>query len=189
MGSNSDSHIIQIIHMLILPAVLMAINQLEIVEESLPNAGDQDGANRIPHYREVLTLTGRQHIRFALKSGGNTFLLLSNSPAHSIVYNTDHDYAEVGVGSFHNTKCCIRIGLMADNCDVTVDTLDILDVSTFKYFWLSWGNNVIKLGHGFVIGQEIIMEKNFASVDVKYLALFNGYGFNGDWKLYTGIYY
>ena len=186
MGSRDVFHIIQI---LVLPVVVLAINQLEIIEESLPNAGNVVEADRIPHYREVLHLTGRQHIRFALKSGGNPVLLLSKTPANSIVYSTDHDYAEVGVGYSTNTKCCIRIGIIFGTCDVLINTPNILDSSTFKYFWLSWFNDIIKLGHGFIIGQDIIIEKSFPSTDVKYLALFNGWGFSGDWKLYAGIYY
>ncbi len=69
-----------------------------------------------------------------------------------------------------------------------VDTPDILTNTEFRYFWITWSDGVIRVGHGFIIGEDIIMEKNYpTSTDINYLALFNGMGSDGIWKLYTGI--
>ena len=59
--------------LLVLPIVIVAIKQPEdeVQEETLPNGG----SNKL--YRNVLDLTGRPYITFALKSAENGHLLLS----------------------------------------------------------------------------------------------------------------
>ncbi len=73
--------------------------------------------------------------------------------------------------------------------DGVVETPNLLNVSIVRPFWLSWDHRHVKFGHTFDIGQEIIMQKPYPStIDIKYLGLFNGFGMDGQWRLYTGIY-
>ena len=130
--------------------------------------------------------SGRHHIRFAVKTERSACILFSETPANSIDTSTNTDYAEVCIGVWENGKCIIRVGDLSSNAG-KVDTPDILEATAYKYFWISWDTGVIKLGNGFVIGESIITEKNYPSTtDVKYLALFNGYSFGGEWKIYIG---
>ncbi len=59
---------------------------------------------------------------------------------------------------------------------------------------VSWhkseGEGIIKVGHGLLVGENVIMEKIYpAMIDIKYLGIFNGFGAGGQWKLFTGIHY
>ena len=58
-----------IVRVVILLSAVMILRtkQTEMLEESLPNAGDQYQGARILHYRNVLGLTGRNFIRLAVK--------------------------------------------------------------------------------------------------------------------------
>ena len=171
-----------------MPVVMMTLIQDDIVDISLPDGGEKLHDKRIPYYRSMLDLSNRQSIRFAVKAIKTVYLLFSERHANTINYNTDHDYIEVLFGSSQGSV--IRVGIMA-GWDGAVVIPDVLDASAFKYFWISWNNGVIKVGHGFGIGDDIIMEKSYpSSIDVKYLALWNGYG-SGEvkWRLFTGVYY
>ncbi len=171
------------------PVIILGIEQEDIIEESLPDSGNIDGGDKIPFYRSVLELSGRQYIRFALKSGGNAGLLFSEKLANTINYNTDYDYIEFAFGGWDNVKTVIRIGTMSGDAGY-VYTPGILDSTTFKYFWIGWESGMITLGHGFVIGDNVIIKKLYPStIDIKYFGIYNGWGYGGDWKIYTGIYY
>ncbi len=75
----------------------------------------------------------------------------------------------------------------------------LLDENTFRDFWMSWSDGVVRVGKGLQVGQDVIhedgnpnnkLEKAYPStIDINYLALFNGYGADGDWRLYKGNYF
>ena len=54
------------VSLLLSPVTILAIQQMEIIEESVPDAGNHSGGNKLNHYRTVVELTGKNHIRLAL---------------------------------------------------------------------------------------------------------------------------
>ncbi len=180
--------------LLILPIVVFTTNQDGIIEVSLPNAGTQKiGAKRIPYYRSVMDLADKKQVRFAVKATqccqGAANLLFSEKQASTIIYNTDHDYFEITLPFNGNDRMGIRVGAMKGSIDYT-STPNIWIGKMFTYFWAYWSGNVIKVGYGLNIGQDVLMEKSFPpTIDINYLALFNGYGSGADWRIFTGIYY
>ncbi len=97
---------------LLCPVLTLAIKQSDILEETLPDSGHQVAGARLPYYRTVLDLRGRQHIRFALKAGHSSNVLLSENQADCILYNSDIAFIEISIGGWFNTKSIIRIGTM-----------------------------------------------------------------------------
>ncbi len=141
----------------------------------------------IPYWRSVMDLTYREWIQFAVKAANDAILLFSERNASTIDYNNDYDYVMVNIGSFSNQLSFIRVGKMDSNT-ACISTPDMLDNSQFKYFWASWFAGVMEVGYGFEIGRNIFMNKTYpaATTDIKFLALFNGWGSTGRWKLYPG---
>ncbi len=179
-----------IFHVLVLlcPVMTLAINQAEIIQESLPDGGMQ-GKVRIHSFREVLDVTTRHHIRFAVKAGTSPTLLLSQKHISSIDINT-HDYLEIfNIGGYGNSKSMIGLGVLLNDTGA-IETPNILDAAIFTCFWMSWTDGVIKVGRGVVIGHHVFMEKAYPlNIDINYLAVWNGYGSGGQWRIYEGIYY
>ncbi len=105
------------------PVMVFGIKQTEIIKESLPDAGGHVGAAMIPYYVNVLDLTNRNHIRFAVKCGGAATLLFSERLATSIDYNTDFEYTQIGLGGWGNTASIIRVGNMHSDTTATGNTL------------------------------------------------------------------
>ncbi len=80
----------------------------------------------------------------------------------------------------------IRVGTLGPLTAVET-TPNILTNSEFRRFWLSWDNDKIKVGYGFEIGNDIIMEVGYPSaMDINFMAILNGLGSGGSWEVYAG---
>ncbi len=170
------------------PVVILAAIPADIIELSLPDAGDLWGSDKLPLYRSVLEFRGRKHIRFAVKAGNDAHLLFSEKHVNMIDYDTDTNYFEIIIGGYYNTRCIIRVGTLSGS-DFYVNTYYMLDSSTFKCFWVGWKAGVIVLGRGSQIGQHIVMQRSYSvTTDMKYVSVFSGFGSIGDWKVYPGMY-
>ncbi len=175
--------------LLLAPFMILCIKYEEVIEQILPDGGDVMGSDKLPLYRAVIDLSGRKHIRFSVKTGWNANILFSERQANTIDTNTDNEYIEVIIGGWGNSKSIIRVETLGGH-NGRLGTPNILNANTFKEFWVSWKGGVIKVGRGFFIGKDVFMEKPFPSgINVNFLALFNGYGTGGQWKIFTGIYY
>ena len=153
---------------------------------TVPNA-NQAPVAKLSLFRSVLELTGRNHIRFAVKAGKDYHLLLSGKLVNTINSNTDSDYIEILIGGTGNSRSTIRVGILSGWAG-EISTPGILDPLAFKYFWMSWINGVFKVGFGFEIDQNSFMERSYDPlvVDIKYLALCNGWETEGTWEVYKG---
>ncbi len=80
--------------------ITVSVNQGYITELTLPNAGSHFGAAKPQHYRTVtdLDLSDKHYLTFAVKAGKDAGLLLSDKPADSLNYDTDHGYSEICLG-------------------------------------------------------------------------------------------
>ncbi len=105
--------LLYIIHtfLLLSPVIVAGITQSEIIEHTLPDSGGQEGADYIPHYRNVLDLTQRQNIRFSVKAAKDATLIFSERHPNTIDYNSDFDYNQVLLGGWSNSVAVIRQGL------------------------------------------------------------------------------
>ncbi len=187
-GDHTSMLVFLLLSPMIITHVIHAIKNVEIIEEILPDAGTQPMSARLPHYRTVLNISSRTQLRFGVRALHNSYLMLSEKPANTIDYSTYHDYAEIGIGGWINLKSIIYVGTIGGSAGA-VDTHGILNNTEFRYFWVTWSNGIIRVGHGFIMGKNIIMEKNYPSTtEIKYLSLFNGFGSDGAWQLYAGIY-
>ncbi len=173
---------------LILPSFITAITQEEIIQGTVLNQGDIL-FDKFPTYRNVLDLSERQHIRFSLKASRDVCILFSERHANTITYpGPDLDYVEVSIGGLGNAICLIRVGTMHGTAGQQPCS-GILNNAEFRHFWISWGDGYIKVGSGFEIGQSILVEDSYpATTEVKFLAIWNGWGSNVDYQIYAGVY-
>lgn len=71
--------------------------------------------------------------------------------------------------------------------DTNVQTNHPIDCSKYTPFWVSWTNNVIKVGKGNDVGKQQFMSWNdTAPHDVNYVAFSTGFGASGKWKVTRG---
>ena len=173
-------------HILLLSLPVLAITQDDILEVNLPSMGRHTGTQRIPHYQHILALDGRQYIRFIVRTK-QAFMLFSEKNVNLINRNTDTDYIEVNLGC-GNDGSKSRIGVSSTVASAhNINTPNIVNINVFKYLWISWYGGKIKVGGGFQVEQDIIIQRNYPStLDINYLALY-GWGFSSDWKIFTGI--
>ncbi len=176
------------IFLLLTPVIALAVRQTVVQEESLPDLGNYEGAAMIPYWRSVLDLTYRQYIQFAVKGTQDAALLFSERHANTINYTTDFDYVMFTIGGWWGDYSIIRVGIMTGDVG-RVNTSDILDSSQFINLWISWSNSTMRIGHGLEVGSNVFMKKPYpaATTEIKYLALFNGWGHPGSWRLYPGM--
>ena len=93
--------------MLLLPVVIVAINEGYIIDQTLPDAGNVNGARRHPYYRTVTDISSRHHLQFAVQAANDACLLLSETQTTNMEYNTDHSYLEICLGESLNTRSMI----------------------------------------------------------------------------------
>ncbi len=90
------------------------------------------------------------------------------------------------IGGWWTGLSIIRIGDL-DAFDGPVSTPGILNSTTYTHHWLSWDNGAVRFGTCFTIGDRVVMQKSYPStIEVRYMAVFNGFGSNGDWVIYAG---
>ncbi len=136
----------------------LVIAEEETIEISLSGDTTATIQDRIQQYMTVLEdLSIRQHIKFALKAGSDAYLLLSEKEAYNIDTNTDNDYV---IGMWGNVRSIIRVGSFSTVIGMVL-TADILDPSTFKEFCLSWNGGIVKVGRGFGVNEDIIMQNSY----------------------------
>ncbi len=171
-------------------AITLSAGQYDIIEISLPNAGNVGATSRIRKYQSVLDISSNQYIRFAVKARNNAHLLFSEKPASNISSNTD-EFIEIGIGEYSNSKSKIGLWNIMENPGekswTTVRTANILDSSNYEYFWVSWSDHEIKIGHGLLIGTDVFLQESYSpTLVIKHLALCNTWGSAGQWKLFIG---
>ncbi len=142
----------------------------------LPDEGVQ--GQRVKLYRNVLDVSEMNSIIFSVKAGNDAHILLSEEAARRV---HDDKYAEIVLGGWSGTKSIIRLG--NQNAHNTVDTPNILDATSYREFWLSWDHNMVKVGRGLHVGQEVFMEKRYP-FNIKHMSVWNGFGSPGAWQIY-----
>ncbi len=91
--------------------------------------------------------------------------------------------------SITSITCSATNSIDIQKLPIFSSTPGILDNTQFKRFWVTWNEDVMKKGYGFQLGENIFMQETFPNTtDINYLAFFNGWGYSGEWKLYTSNY-
>ena len=122
---------------------------------------------------------------FSIRARSDAHILLSEQPVSSD-YNLTENFVEVVIGGWANTKSLIRIEDLVTE-ENRIETPYYLDGDSFNDFWITWGNNVIRVGRGLQAGAQMFMEKEYPStINLNRMAIFSGYGSDGTWKIRTG---
>ena len=90
---------------------------------------------------------------------------------------------EIAIGSWTNTKSVIRLEPLGSIMDSA--TLNVLDCSTPKSFWISWRNGEIRSGQGHNVGENILCSYTHASpYNIRYVSVSTGWSATGQWVIY-----
>ena len=127
-------------------------------------------------------------ITFSVKAANDAHVLLSEEVATSFQQNR---YVEVVLGGWSNEESIIRV-LHQDSKiqypEDKVPTPNILDARSYRDFWISWDQNMVKVGKGLAVGQRMIMKKsNLSNLNIRHIRIWNGYGSGGVWMTNGGI--
>lgn len=90
------------------------------------------------HGQMWLTPGDQLSVVFKVKAEANSWVLLSSQ-----VENVDVDVYLVGIGVDNKTE--IHKDLYNSTALVSEDTPHVLSASEFRYFWISWGNQLIQV--------------------------------------------
>ncbi len=156
---------------LLLPALFVSG---EVLIE-MPDGGENPDL-RINRYKNVnVDLSARKSITFSVKTRNDAHILLSLEGA---------THVEVMLGRGNNTDSVIG----NQNGSKTVRTEGILDPWSYQDFWISWDQNIIKVGQGSDVQQCMFMEKDYnpVSLNFKHMGVWNGFGSPGVWKINAG---
>ena len=120
-------------------------------------------------------------ITFSVKAENDAHVLLSGEVARNVRGN---QYIEVVLGGWSNGGSIIRVG--NQNWKERIATPNILDAGSYRDFWVSWDQHVVKVGRGLAVGQQMFLEESYPStLNVKHLGIWNGYGSGGAWMINT----
>ena len=136
-----------------------------------------DGEGAYPRntvYHCMLGVSAMNNITLSVKGANDALILLSEETVDNI---TTNHFMEVVLGGWTNTQSKIRVGEW-DSADNLVSTPSLLDENEFRNFWMSWDSSLSKVGNGFDIGQQEIMQASYPSTtNVHYLG---GFGWDGN---------
>ena len=100
-------------------------------------------------------------------------------------------FYEIIIGGWGRTKCALRkigaTGKLITISDVNVD--GYISAEAFSTFWISWADNIIKLGWGATVGKGLLYSypDNAAPMEINYLAFGALYGISVQYKYYNGL--
>ena len=107
--------------------------------------------------------------------------------AHIALSRDKNDSAntyEIVIGGWGNTQSLIRNCIQCNHMDTAANQNYPLDCSQYRPFWVSWTDNVIKVGTGHDVSINRFLFWNVTSSPhaVNYLAVATGFGSTGTWK-------
>ena len=137
------------------------------------------------HYQVWWTTRSHNWQVLQVQACHDAHVLLSNSPE-----NVDNVY-EIALGIKNNTESVIRRGFQGGN-EVTAQTPGILHCDELRTFWIRWSADVIEVGYGRKVGEELfmIMTNTPLGQSITSLSVSTGWGSTGVWNTnsVTGMY-
>ena len=90
---------------------------------------------------------------------------------------------EIVIGGWNNSQSVIRRGSQGLIKDLK-DTQNILKSNEDRPFWADAKDGLVRLGHGKVIGSNIVMKwQDNQPLDPSYVGFMTGFGSTGIWKI------
>lgn len=110
--------------------------------------------------------------------------------AHIALSRDKNDNAftyEIVIGGWADSQSVIRDCKQCAHMDTAAHQDHPVSCTAFRSFWISWTNNIIKVGTGHDIGKNRFLIWNDTSPhDVNYVAVSTGFGSSGQWKFVRG---
>lgn len=155
----------------------------KVIEKELPDGG---WVSRETHYTTILDdLSERNNILFSIMAAHDAHIVLSEQLTENLNGN---NFVELTLGGWENTMSMIRVKTTGGE-DGRVNTPHLLNEDKFQDFWLAWNSTCVVVGRGFIIGQQIFMQKDIPEViNYNYMGIFSGYGSGSSWVIYKGTY-
>lgn len=185
-----------------------ALEYCSIVGGTLPQITDANiqaflEAQISSRYKEsnyVISTENNYHYHYIMDNGIDvrgqtsiTFEVMACNDAH-IALSKDkgvdsRDTYEIVIGGWGDHQSVIRDCKQCAHMDTNVQQQHPIDCQNYSSFWVSWTNNVIKVGKGNDVGKQTFLTWNdTAPHDVNYVAFSTGFGATGKWKVKRGNY-
>lgn len=121
-----------------------------------------------------------------------TFDVMACNDAHIALSRDKIDTAntyEIVIGGWSDSQSVIRDCKQCAHMDTAAHQNHPVDCSQYRSFWVSWTNNIIKVGKGHDVGKNRFLIWNDTSPhDVNYVAVATGFGATGIWKFERSSY-
>ncbi|OWF48285.1 C3 and PZP-like alpha-2-macroglobulin domain-containing protein 8 [Mizuhopecten yessoensis] len=132
-----------------------------------------------------LDVTGHTSFTFQVKACHDAHIALSQDKG----VDTKNTY-EIVIGGWGDQQSVIRDCKQCAQMDVENHMPHPLSCTQYRPFWISWANNIIRVGQGDIVGKSQFMMWNDTSPhDVNYVAVATGFGSSGDWQITVGNYW
>lgn len=135
------------------------------------------------HYMhdQGLDITGQTSIVFQVMNCNDAHVALSQTKGDDA-----HNTYEIVLGGWGNTQSVIRDCKQCHNF-ATAHTNHFDSCQTYRTFWISWANGVIKVGRESLVGHNMFMSwRDPTPHPVNYIAFATGWGAVGKWKFEIG---
>ncbi|XP_061194496.1 macrophage mannose receptor 1-like [Saccostrea echinata] len=121
-----------------------------------------------------------------------TFDVMACNDAHIALSRDKNDNAytyEIVIGGWSDSQSVIRDCKQCAHMDTAAHQNHPVNCTQYLPFWISWTNNVIKVGKGHDIGKNrFLIWNDTAPHDVNFVAVATGFGATGKWKFERGTY-
>ena len=117
-----------------------------------------------------------------------TFDVMACNDAHIALSLDKNDKAntyEIVIGGWGNSQSVIRDCKQCAHMDTARNRP--VDCTHYRPFWVSWRDNIIKVGTGHDVGKNrFLIWKDNSPHGVNYVAVATGFGATGKWKFEKG---
>lgn len=139
------------------------------------------------HYLHDLGMdvTGHTSFTFNVKACHDAHIALSQDKG----VDSRNTY-EIVIGGWSDQQSVIRDCKQCAHMDTQNRIPHPLSCSQYRPFWVSWANNIIRVGHGNIVGKsQFMMWNDTAPHEVNYVAVATGFGSSGEWDITVGNYW
>lgn len=144
------------------------------------------GNNYVYHYviKDGIDVRGHTSIAFSVMACNDAHIALSKNNGVD-----SSDTYEIVIGGWGDHQSVIRDCKQCAHMDTDIQQDHPISCTEYKSFWISWANNIIKVGKGNVVGMETFLTWNDQNPHpVNYVAFATGWGSTGKWKVMRGTF-
>lgn len=144
------------------------------------------GNDYVYHYLHDIgvDVTKTTSVTFAVKACNDAHIALSKTKGLD-----SKDTYEIVIGGWADSESVIRDCKQCQHMDEVRHKSHPLSCSQQHPFWISWSNNYIRVGMGYIVGEQQFMSWNDTDPhSVNYVAIATGWGATGDWTFFRNRY-